>query len=49
VELLVLDRETFEQLRDEQPSLYAALLERLLASLARTTVRLDLEARAVAR
>ena len=49
VEMLVLDRATLALLRAEDTLLYATLLERLLASLARTTVRLDLEARAVMR
>lgn len=49
VELLVLDREAFDSLRDEHPPLYSALLERLLASLAGTALRLDGEARALAR
>jgi glutaminase len=49
VRLLVLDRATVAELRDHHPAVHAALLERLLASLARTTVRLDREARAGAR
>ena len=49
VDLLVLDRGAFERLRDEHAPLYATLLERLLGSLARTTLRLDLEARALTR
>lgn len=48
VDLLVLDRTAFERLRSEHAPLYATLLERLLASLAQTTLRLDLEARALA-
>ena len=48
VDLLVLDRPSFAFLRDEHPTVYASLLERLLRSLAHTTLRLDLEARAAA-
>jgi len=48
VDLLVLDRHSFEFLRDEHPPVSASLLERLLESLAQPTLRLDLEARAIA-
>ena len=48
VDLLVLDRTAFARLRDEHAPLYATLLERLLASLAQMTLRLDVEARALA-
>ncbi len=49
VDLLVFDRSAYERLRDEHAPLYATILERLLASLARTTLRLDVEALALTR
>ena len=32
VELLILDRDSFRRLRDDEPGLYGAVLERLLLS-----------------
>ncbi len=48
VEVLVLDRDGLEELRDHRPRAYAAVLEQLLVSVARTATRLDREVAALA-
>ena len=48
VEVLVLSRDALYELRDQEPAAYAAALEQLLVSVARTAARLDREVAALA-